>query len=132
MSPKYLNKQAEEIAQLILRKREKSKNMHQESLVKNKEHYNKIMEKLNKSHFEDDFKIKEQQYEHRIKYEERIKNLQKNQKYQKRVKEYKNNQKEEVIYFLNFKFLDFKAEEGRKGEEHPSDNAVYRETFQKT
>lgn len=89
-------KQAEEIAQLILRKREKAKNIHQESLVKNKEHYNKIMEKLNKSHFEDDFRLKEQQLEHRVKYEERIKNLQKNHKYQKRVKEFKNQQKEEV------------------------------------
>jgi uncharacterized protein YaiL (DUF2058 family) len=94
-------KQVVMIGQEITKKREKSKFIQQQNLVKNKEHYDIIVEKLNKSHFEEDFRLKEQQLEHRVKYDERIKNLHKQQKYQKRVKEYKSNQKEEVTNLTN-------------------------------
>ena len=89
--------QARKIDQMINNRRAQSRSLKQRTLAKNKSHFQNIMDKLKSSHFNDDLNLTQDQIHSKIKYNNKLKKLNKEKLEKQRLRIRKNEQKNNVL-----------------------------------
>lgn len=86
----------EQINEEIERRRDKSRKLRQRTPMHEKDEYKRMMDKINKEQFTEEFMKKERQLKKKQEYEKRLKQLRKHQKEIRAMQEFKNKQKIDV------------------------------------